>query len=125
MLLTIRPSNSHNLNTPPHPYIYFINIETLNNEINIIPYKNQQLVLHDEPTKYSYLIKLRTVDVMIAGMIHDSMLQWAYGVNKTLEQGYPPDDGFKITQNIINMTFEGMTGTVVINEFGDRSTDQT
>ncbi len=62
---------------------------------------------------------------MIAGMIHDSMLQWAYGVNKTLEQGYPPDDGFKVTQNIINMTFEGITGTVVINEFGDRSIDQT
>ncbi len=52
------------------------------------------------------------------------MLQWAYGVNKTLEQGYPPDDGFKVTQNIFNMTFVGITGTVTIDSVGDRRPDQ-
>ena len=57
-------------------------------------------------------------------MIHDAVLQWAYGGNKTLEQGYPPDDGFRITQNIINMTFDGITGKVAIDEFGDRKPDQ-
>ncbi len=59
------------------------------------------------------------------GFIHDAVLLWAYGVNKTLEEGYPPDDGFRITKNIINMTFEGITGTVIINEVGDRILDQT
>ena len=57
-------------------------------------------------------------------MVHDAVLQWAYGVNKTLEQGYPPDDGFRITQNIINMTFEGITGKVAIDELGNRKPDQ-
>ena len=59
-----------------------------------------------------------------AGYLHDAVLQWAYGVNKTIEQGYPPDDGFRITQNIINMTYEGITGTVKINHLGDRNPDQ-
>ena len=57
------------------------------------------------------------------GLIHDAVLQWAYGVNKTMEQGHAPDDGFKITQNIINMTFEGITGSVIIDRNGDRTQD--
>ncbi len=56
-------------------------------------------------------------------MIHDAVLQWAYGVNKTLQQGYGVNDGFMITNNIINMTFQGITGTVVIDHNGDRRPD--
>ena len=55
-----------------------------------------------------------------AGFVHDAVLQWAYGVNKTLEQGFAPDDGFKITENIFNMQFDGITGTVAISDVGDR-----
>ena len=58
------------------------------------------------------------------GFLHDAILQWAYGVNKSLQQGHPPDDGFSITKNIINMTFEGISGVVQINELGDRNPDQ-
>ena len=53
-------------------------------------------------------------------MVHDAVLMWAYGVNKTLEQGFPPDDGLKVTENIFNLTFEGITGMVAIDEKGDR-----
>ena len=56
--------------------------------------------------------------------VHDAILQWAYGVNQTLEQGNSPDDGYKITQNIINMTFEGIDGPVSINELGDSVVSQ-
>ena len=45
---------------------------------------------------------------------------WAYGVNKTLEQGKYPDNGIDVTQNIMGLRFEGITGGVAVNENGDR-----
>ena len=57
-------------------------------------------------------------------MAHDAVLQWAYGVNSTLEKGQQPDDGATITSNIINSTFKGITGTVMVDQFGDRYPDQ-
>ena len=59
----------------------------------------------------------------IAGYIHDAVLQWAHGVNRTLEQGFPPDDGIRVTQNIFNLTFDGVTGKVVIDGSGNRLSD--
>ena len=58
-------------------------------------------------------------------MIHDAVLLWAYGVNKTLEAGGYPDDGATITQNSLNFTFDGITGLVYIDEYGDRKADKT
>ena len=58
--------------------------------------------------------------LFLTSLVYDAVLLWAYGVNKTLEQGYSPNDGLRVTQNIFNMTFEGMTGTVRIDEKGDR-----
>lgn len=68
------------------------------------------------------LLYEKTLNIIFysTGMVHDAVLAWAYGVNKTLEQGYPPNDGLRVTQNIFNLTFEGITGTVAINEKGDR-----
>ena len=60
---------------------------------------------------------------LTAGQIHDSILLWAYGVNRTLQQGFSPDDGAKIFQNVINLTFEGITGSVTIDENGDRKSN--
>ena len=45
-------------------------------------------------------------------MIHDSVLLWAYGVNKTLEQGGAPDDGEHVAGNIFNSSIRGITGKV-------------
>ena len=63
-------------------------------------------------------------DIHVSGYIHDAVLLWAYGVNKTLEHGHSPDDGLKFTENVFNMTFEGITGKVFINEKGDGGNDQ-
>ncbi len=56
----------------------------------------------------------------VVGFIHDAVLQWAYGVNKTLQQEYPPNDGVRITMNILNTSFKGITGNVAIDGNGDR-----
>lgn len=56
----------------------------------------------------------------VTGLIHDSVLMWAYGVNKTLENGNSPYDGVKVTENIYNLTFTGVSGTVAIDAVGDR-----
>lgn len=63
------------------------------------------------------------VDYYIAGMVHDAVLLWAYGVNATIQQGYSPDDGLRVSANIINTTFQGLTGKVKLNENGDRYSD--
>ena len=56
-------------------------------------------------------------------MKHDSVMLWALAVNKTMEQGFAPDDGLRITQNIYNMEFQGETGLVKIDQNGDRNQD--
>ena len=62
--------------------------------------------------------------IYFPAFIHDSVLQWAYGVNRTLEQGLAPDDGYAITNNIFGLVFQGMEGTVSINEVGDNQPEQ-
>ena len=64
------------------------------------------------------------VFLWFAGHVHDAVLLWAYGVNKTVEQGYAPDDGFRVTSNIFNMVFDGISGKVAIDSVGDRKLDQ-
>lgn len=61
------------------------------------------------------------IESCFVGLMHDAVLMWAYGVNKTLQQGFDPNNGVKVTQNIYNMTFEGVTGPVIIDENGDRT----
>ena len=53
-------------------------------------------------------------------MVYDVALQWAYGVNITLAQGHRPSDGFKVTENIFNLSFHGVSGLVAIDGKGDR-----
>ncbi len=55
--------------------------------------------------------------------IYDAVLLWAYGVNKTIEQGYSVHDGYHISKNIFNSSFEGMSGVVNIDPAGDRVID--
>ena len=57
------------------------------------------------------------------GLIHDAVVLWAYGVNKTLEQGLAPDDGKAVLSNLIHTRFEGVTGSIAIDENGDRKGD--
>ena len=53
-------------------------------------------------------------------MMHDAVLVWAYAMNKTLEEGYSAEDGFRVSQNMFNLTFQGITGRVSLNSVGDR-----
>ena len=46
------------------------------------------------------------------GFIHDAVLIWAYGVNRTIERGGAPDDGAGISNNSFNTNFDGVTGMV-------------
>ena len=39
-------------------------------------------------------------------------------------RGQSPDDGFQITKNVLNMSFKGMSGSVTIDQNGDRQPDQ-
>lgn len=50
-------------------------------------------------------------------------MAWAIAVNRTIEQGHAYNDGLKVTDNFYNLTFEGMTGSVLIDSVGDRSPD--
>ena len=59
----------------------------------------------------------------LPGLAYDALLLWAHGVNKTIEQGYAPNDGMRVTNNIINSTVRGVTGNIVIDENGDRLRD--
>ena len=49
---------------------------------------------------------------VFTGLIHDAVLMWAYGVNRTLESGGAPDDGETIANNIFNLSFPRVTGDV-------------
>ena len=53
-------------------------------------------------------------------MVHDAVLAWAYGVNKTVQSGFAPNDGIKVTENINSLEFEGITGTVATDYMGER-----
>ncbi len=55
--------------------------------------------------------------------LHDSVLLWAYGVNRTVERGFPPDDGVEITRSVVRTTFQGVLAPVYIDENGDRLID--
>ena len=48
---------------------------------------------------------------------------WAYGVNRTLEKGFPPDHHLEVINSILGFVFEGITGTVSLDNVGDRMND--
>ena len=58
--------------------------------------------------------------MIFTGMVHDAVLAWAYGVNKTVESGFSPNDGIKVTENVNSLAFEGVTGTVATDYMGER-----
>ena len=53
------------------------------------------------------------------GLLHDAVLIWAYGVNRTLEEGGVPDDGINITKNVFNLYFDGVSGSGQVRNFGN------
>ena len=60
---------------------------------------------------------------MLSGYLHDAVLMWAYAVNRTLERGFPPDHGREVIKSILGFSFEGITGSLLIDNNGDRMND--
>ena len=61
--------------------------------------------------------------VIFSGFAHDAVMLWAHGVNRTIQQGDNPNDGFKVSKNIFSSSIQGVTGPVVIDGNGDRLED--
>ncbi|PVD36191.1 hypothetical protein C0Q70_03166, partial [Pomacea canaliculata] len=57
------------------------------------------------------------------GAFHDAVILYALALNETLEAGGTVKDGVEITRRMWNRTFQGITGTVSIDENGDRNAD--
>ncbi|XP_071139406.1 atrial natriuretic peptide receptor 1-like isoform X5 [Mytilus edulis] len=57
------------------------------------------------------------------GAFHDAVILYALALNETLAANKSITDGAEITNRMWNRTFEGITGTVSIDENGDRNAD--
>ncbi|XP_052826119.1 atrial natriuretic peptide receptor 1 [Octopus bimaculoides] len=57
------------------------------------------------------------------GAFHDAVILYALAINETLAANESISNGTAITRRMWNRTFEGITGTVSIDENGDRSAD--
>ncbi|KAL5020578.1 hypothetical protein ScPMuIL_003470 [Solemya velum] len=57
------------------------------------------------------------------GAFHDAVILYALALNETLEANMSISDGEAITRRMWNRTFDGITGTVSIDENGDRNAD--
>lgn len=57
------------------------------------------------------------------GAFYDAVILYALALNETLEAGYNSSNGREITHRMWNRTFQGITGTVSIDENGDRNAD--
>ncbi|XP_070572062.1 atrial natriuretic peptide receptor 1-like [Ptychodera flava] len=56
-----------------------------------------------------------------AGFLHDAVILYAIALNNTLTKGFSSSNGNVVINQIKNTYFNGMTGTVYIDENGDRS----
>ncbi|XP_077986228.1 atrial natriuretic peptide receptor 1-like [Glandiceps talaboti] len=55
--------------------------------------------------------------------LHDAVMLFAIALNKSLEKGNDPTDGEAWFENVKGLTFEGMSGSVVMDDNGDRDPD--
>eukprot|EP00057_Strongylocentrotus_purpuratus_P014597 XP_011669071.1 PREDICTED: atrial natriuretic peptide receptor 1-like [Strongylocentrotus purpuratus] len=58
-----------------------------------------------------------------ASAFHDAVILYSLAVNETLAEGGNISDGYVITRKMWGRSFQGISGTVTINENGDRSGD--
>ncbi|ELT96795.1 hypothetical protein CAPTEDRAFT_124162 [Capitella teleta] len=57
------------------------------------------------------------------GAFHDAVILYALALNETLAAGFNATNGMEVTRRMWNRTFDGITGTVSIDENGDRNAD--
>nr|QNG40927.1 ANPR-like 4 [Placozoa sp. H4] len=58
-----------------------------------------------------------------AGTLHDAIILYALALNATLQEGGNITDGITVANKMMNRTFSGVTGEVVIDKNGDRDPD--
>lgn len=75
--------------------------------------------MEDEP--FNRVMPSSEVVEPYAAFLHDAALLYAHALNKTLNMNGSIDNGRLIIQNMLNMTFEGESGRVVIDMVGDRA----
>ncbi|XP_041356301.1 atrial natriuretic peptide receptor 1-like [Gigantopelta aegis] len=57
------------------------------------------------------------------GAFHDAVILYSLALNETLADNGSISDGWAITRRMWNRTFQGITGTVSIDDNGDRNSD--
>ncbi|XP_077986226.1 atrial natriuretic peptide receptor 1-like [Glandiceps talaboti] len=72
---------------------------------------------------FNYTLPPGTKGNIYSPFLHDAVMMYAIALNKTLEQGGDPRDGEMWLGNVKGMHFEGMTGSVIMDENGDREPD--
>ncbi|XP_043935904.1 atrial natriuretic peptide receptor 1 [Protopterus annectens] len=73
-------------------------------------------------THFNFTIEDSLVN-LFAGAFYDGVLLYAHAVNETLIDGKINPNGTVITRQMWNRTFHGVTGSLKIDETGDRETD--
>ncbi|XP_002740930.1 atrial natriuretic peptide receptor 2-like [Saccoglossus kowalevskii] len=57
---------------------------------------------------------------VMAGYLYDAVLLISYALNKTYEMDLPNHNSYLVAENMRDIIFEGVTGTVIMDEEGDR-----
>ncbi|XP_064645228.1 atrial natriuretic peptide receptor 1-like [Lineus longissimus] len=57
------------------------------------------------------------------GALHDAIFLYALALNETLAAGFDITNGREVTKKMWNRTFQGVTGTISVDENGDRIGD--
>ncbi|XP_013785353.1 atrial natriuretic peptide receptor 1-like, partial [Limulus polyphemus] len=84
-----------------------------------------QDVIETSKAEFNKPVDESLVNVIVAGF-HDCVLMYAAALNKTLEEGGDPRDGYNLIRRMWNNTFkDGLTGDIYINSNGDREADYT
>ncbi|XP_070581797.1 atrial natriuretic peptide receptor 1-like [Ptychodera flava] len=90
-----------------------ISNDEIDNFFDLIPVKMA------EPP-FNHTLPAGTRGNIYSPYLHDAVLMYAIALNKTLQQGFDARDGKTWLSNVKGLRFEGMTGSVVMDENGDR-----
>ena len=75
----------------------------------------------------SGLYRIKCLSFLFSARVYDSLLLWANAVNISINMGNEPDDGYALTDVIINHMPNGVdsevTGNFKIDENGDRGSN--
>ncbi|XP_070181712.1 atrial natriuretic peptide receptor 1-like [Littorina saxatilis] len=86
-------------------------------------YEFQQTMINASLEQYNYTYDEGILPASTVLSYYESVMMYAHVLNETLAAGEDPTDGLEMTRKMWNRTFDGLAGPLVINEYGDRSSD--